>query len=360
MNPFPRLPWFDAASAQLLKLPARGTHALLLYGARGIGKKSLALDLAHDLLCESPQADGSACTRCAGCHLFAAGNHPDLRVVVPDTLAAWRGIASSEDDEAEAIDAAAEETEDKRESREIRIEQVRELSDFFGVATHRGGWRVVMLAPADALNGAAANAALKTLEEPPPQTAFILTTDALDDVLPTVRSRCQLFAVATPLRDVAEHWLGAHGTENPAARLAAAGGAPLEALDEAQNETAAPVLAALMRWLEEGGRSGLGAVGALKIPKAFAAEWAIRAFQRWAWDLSANRLGAEVRYHPGATAVLKMLSDRVHAPERLRDWQQQLMRLRRECHHPALNAKALIEEALIGYRRLFSDTSLRG
>lgn len=356
MNPFPRLSWFDAARAQLRTLPARGVHALLLHGAAGIGKKSLALDLAHDLLCESPRDNGTACRSCAGCSLYAADNHPDLRVVVPDALAAWRTVGAGEVTETDGAEPAAEETEDKRESRDIRIEQVRELSDFFGVATHRGGWRIVVLAPADALNGAAANAALKTLEEPPPRTLFVLTTDALDGVLPTVRSRCQLYAVESPTHDAAERWLAAHGVEQPAQWLAAAGGAPLDALHEARNEDSIAVLTVVMRWLEEGGRAGLGAIGALRIPKAFAAEWAIRAFQRWAWDLSAFRAGAAVRYYPAAKSVFERLGSRVQEP-RLHDWQQQLLRLRRDCGHPALNAKTLIEEALIGYRRLFGDTS---
>lgn len=353
MNPYPQLPWFVQQRVDLRALPGRGIHAVLLYGARGIGKKSLALDVAADLLCESPRADGGACGACAGCALSAADNHPDLRVVVPDALAQWRAIGTGEDAEPGPDDANGEETEDRRVSRDIRIEQVRELADFFGIATHRGGVRVVVLAPADALNGPAANAALKSLEEPPPGTFFILSSDAIDDVLPTVRSRCMLYRVQAPPAAACTPWLQAQGLDAPADRLAAAGGSPLDALSEAHDEAAEAVLPPLLRWLHEGGRSGLGAIGGLKIPKAFAAEAAIRVFQRWGWDLLAHRSGAAVRYHPSRHSAVDSLAMRVSSDRALLDWQQHLARLRRESAHPALNAKALIEDALIGYTRLF-------
>ncbi|MCX8116073.1 MAG: DNA polymerase III subunit delta', partial [Burkholderiaceae bacterium] len=66
-------------------------HAILLHGGAGIGKKSLALDFAQSLLCESPVAGGQACGACSGCTLALSGNHPDLRIVVPDAMAELRG-----------------------------------------------------------------------------------------------------------------------------------------------------------------------------------------------------------------------------------------------------------------------------
>jgi len=356
MNPLPRLPWFEAHRSILRAMPVRGTHALLLYGPRGIGKKSLALDLARDALCEQTTHQG-ACGHCDSCRLIDSGNHPDFRLVLPESLSAWRTENVSDESEEGAI-VSAEQDEDaseaKRESRDIRIDQIRALTGFFEVATHRGGLRVVVLAPADALNDAAANALLKTLEEPPAGTFFILCTDAIDGVLPTIRSRCQLYRLTAPLPDQCIPWLRAHGLDTPEQWLDAAGGAPLEALTEASDTTIQSVLTALLERLKEGSRLDMGRLIGLKIPKSFPSEAAIRLFQRWGWDLLAHQKGGAIRYHPSLQSDIEQLSARIDSASALLAWQQYLTRLRAESMHPALNVKALIEEALIGYRRLFA------
>jgi DNA polymerase III subunit delta' len=95
---------------------------------------------------------------------------------------------------------------------------------------------VVVLAPAEAMNAVAANTLLKMLEEPPPATMFVLVSDALDDVLPTIRSRCVLVKVPVPEAAACLAWLAEQGVADPAAALALASGAPLAALAEASEE----------------------------------------------------------------------------------------------------------------------------
>src|SRR5690606_40979172 len=101
-------------------------------------------------------------------------NHPDLRRVRPEAVALEEGEGGEESESAAR----------KTPSREIRVEQIRSLSGWFGTATHRGGWRVAVLYPAHAMNLIAANALLKVLEEPPPHTVFLLVTDTPDQLLP--------------------------------------------------------------------------------------------------------------------------------------------------------------------------------
>lgn len=353
MNPYPQLPWFDEDRKQLANVQARGTHAVLLFGPRGMGKKSLALDLAADLLCEA-RAVGRACGTCAGCALLRADNHPDLRVVVPQSLAQWRTRGASEDDEAAANQTAADSADpDKRESREIAIEQVRQLGPFLSVTAHRGGLKVVVLAPADALGSAAANAALKILEEPPPGTFFILCTDAIDEVLPTIRSRCMLYRVSAAPAQLAAQWLSEQGLKDAEQCLAGSGGAPLEALAEANDERSQAVLTALAQWLVSGPTAQIGSIAGLAIPKSFHVAVAIRMFQRWGWDLLAHRHGAAIRYHPQQAERLQTIARRVSSDQALFKWHEHLSALRHESLHPALNAKSLIEQALIGYVGLF-------
>ena len=165
--------------------------------------------------------------RCAACLWFEQGNHPDFRILEPDALFA-----------AEAEHRATEGEPRKREgeaaSRQIRIDQVRELQDFLTIGTHRGGVRVVVVRPAEAMNVATANALLKSLEEPAPKTAFLLVSSAPDRLLPTVRSRCQKIAVAPAAAAEAVGWLRARGLQDAEAALAYAANAPLAALEDAE------------------------------------------------------------------------------------------------------------------------------
>jgi DNA polymerase-3 subunit delta' len=363
----PRLPWHAPAWQALQPLRDRGVHAVLLHGAAGIGKKSLALDVAHAALCEAPLAEGHACGSCAGCLLTAAGSHPDLRIVVPDSLAVWRASAADEDadedlgaGEAEAEASAEGNGKAKRISREIRIDQVRGLADFVATSTHRGGQRVVVLAPAELLNSSAANALLKMLEEPPAGSLFLLATDALDEVLPTIRSRCVLMRVPAPAREEALRWLAAQEVEAPETALALAGGSPLLALDLAAGEAGFAELRGTLAELLARGAQLTAAEVAARVPRTLAVDAALAQFQRWGWDLlalSAIRAPAAVRYHPAQSAVLGRVAAQTSAAAVL-DWLARLAGYRASEDHP-LNARLVVESALLDYLACFDAGKAR-
>jgi DNA polymerase-3 subunit delta' len=153
-----RVVTFLRQALQSEKMP----HALLFIGNEGVGKRTTALALAQALNCQNRQADQDACGQCRSCRLFATGSHPDFWQISP--------IAPS---------------------LQIRIEQIRELRRQVGFAPLAGSWRVVLLKPAETFNVEAANAFLKTLEEPPEGNLFILTAVADRDLLPTIVSRCR-------------------------------------------------------------------------------------------------------------------------------------------------------------------------
>jgi DNA polymerase-3 subunit delta' len=148
----------------------RLAHAYLFVGPGGVGKATTARALAAALNCADPAADGDACGACPSCRRLAAGTHPDFLVITP---------------------------EDKKA--QISIEQIRELRRLTGFPPLGGGWRVVLIHPAEALsaqNNAAANALLKTLEEPPPRHLLVLTARGEADLLSTIVSRCHKLAFA--------------------------------------------------------------------------------------------------------------------------------------------------------------------
>jgi len=144
------LPWQRAAAVQALSDRATWPHALLITGARGIGKRVLAQNFARSLLCEAPRTDGLACEQCPSCRYVVVGAHPDLRQVEP----------IERDDEGMV-----------RMLSEIPVDRIRELTRWALLSSHRGRAKVAVIAPAEAMNAAAANALLKTLEEPPPETS---------------------------------------------------------------------------------------------------------------------------------------------------------------------------------------------
>ncbi|MGH8261265.1 MAG: DNA polymerase III subunit delta' [Steroidobacteraceae bacterium] len=173
-------PWLDAPKAALrgAHAAARLPHALLIQAAVGTGGDRFALWAAQLALCTATV--GPPCGACAACRHAAEGLHPDLLLVRP--------------------------TDD---SQQIRIEQIRELSAELALTSHQGGYKVAIIDPADSLNRFAANALLKTVEEPPGRTLLILLAAQPSRLPATLRSRCQRIAVRAPDREQSLAWLEA-------------------------------------------------------------------------------------------------------------------------------------------------------
>jgi DNA polymerase-3 subunit delta' len=211
-------PWQQRAYTRAAEAIDEGrlAHGLLFSGPASLGKHALALALAQRLLCTGRAPGAEPCGRCRGCALFAAGTHPDLRSI---------GFIHNK--------------EGTRLRTEIVIEQIRELSAQLALTPQYGGAQVAIVDPADALNHAACNALLKTLEEPQPGRYLWLVSANPARLPATIRSRCQTLELRLPPRDEALAWLRAQGH---------AGRSADEALDAARGH---PGLA--QAWLAEGG-----------------------------------------------------------------------------------------------------------
>lgn len=205
-----RYPWHEAQWAQIerARRADRLPHAMLIAGAAGIGKQVFARRFAASLLCPQPTETGDACGACPACRLVEAGTHPDLLSVEPQEA-----------------------------RKRIRIDAVRELSGRLVLAPEAGAYRVALIDPADTMNHAAANALLKTLEEPVARTALILVSSHPDRLPMTVRSRCQTINFPVPDVGICAHWLeAASGDEDVPELMAISGGAPLRALQALEED----------------------------------------------------------------------------------------------------------------------------
>lgn len=172
------MPWHLAIWHQLTRLADSGRmpHALLIHGAHGLGKQPLAEALIARTLCAKPEEQ--ACGHCHSCRMLGSGYHPDLLRVGPE--------------------------EGKRQ---IRIDPIREVNRFVSQTAQQGGYRVIVISPAEAMNIAAANALLKSLEEPGDKTLFILLSDVPSRMLPTIRSRCQQWSLPSVAFEACRGWL---------------------------------------------------------------------------------------------------------------------------------------------------------
>jgi DNA polymerase-3 subunit delta' len=219
--------WLGPETARLRGAYTAGRlpHALLIHEAPGAGGEWLAGWTAQMVLCRS--AEEAPCGRCAPCQRAAQGQHPDLTVVRP-------------------LEA----------STQIRIEQVRELTADLTLTAHQGGYKVVILSPADSMNRFAANALLKTLEEPPQGTLLILVATQPSRLPPTILSRCQRVRVRAPERADAITWLEAtRGPGDWEKVLAVLGTVPMAAAN-ADPAAVVEVAAEVHRGLEEATSGG--------------------------------------------------------------------------------------------------------
>lgn len=327
-------------------LKAKLPHAILFHGAAGIGKTVFAERFAQSLLCETPQSDGHACGACASCGWFLQYSHPDYRRVRPEVLDEAEGGEGEEDAEAEGKKAGKSA---KAPSKDIRIDQIRALADFMNVSTHRQGKRIVLLYPAEALNQASANALLKTLEEPPPDTIFLLISNSLDRLLPTILSRCRKFALPLPPPDEALAWLKAQGVEDATACLAEQGGAPLAALELAQTGMREPIEEFLRQLAHPSIDGALKTADRLQKTPVLQQ---VECLQRWLYDLFSVKLSGKIRYYPRYSKELAALGARVDIEELAHAWKAVNER-RAIASHP-LSPKLFIEDMLLDYSKLYT------
>lgn len=344
------LPWHIPAFKKWHSLP-KHAHAYLLVAPEQTGGEDLLHQLASSVLCETPSENQQACATCASCQLIAAFSHPDFRVIRPSIWDVHHPI---------------EELRPEKPSKEIGIAQIRDLANMVNQTSHRGGMRVVLIYPADKLNLNAANALLKTLEEPPEHTLFLLLTHDVQRLLPTIISRCQRINLAAPnLAQAVEYlnqtiepnsdWADYLTTENGAVmRVAKLYGSPyFKIQNQLTSELAHGAQMDFLRLAEQFDKHLKDADKARLAGEAHTLDMSILIdwLQRWLTDLTtiAQQAGS-ARYYPKQRAALEKIAAHV-SPAKLHEWQQQLLNEQRFADHP-LNSKVWLEKLFLQYTQL--------
>lgn len=334
------LPWLQQPLTQALA-QAHG-HATLVHGATGVGQFEFSMALARAWLCEA-QPHGSAfrpaCGVCGSCHLIDSRSHPDLVVVLPEALQAALGWGASGDDDEGAAEKSGK---SKKPSQDIKVEAIRAVVQFSQQTASRGRAKVVVVHPAERMNVVSSNTLLKTLEEPPGMVRFVISAGSLDEILPTVRSRCQAWRLPMPEQAASVAWLREQvpglSEADAVVLLQASGGQPLTARDRHALGLDA------VRWPQIPRDVAQGLAGAM-------AGWplplVVETLQKLCHDLARMAAGAAPRYFPESS--LHRQGDLT----RLTAWAGELRKASRHAEHPwnlNLKVESLLQQARLALR----------
>lgn len=350
-------------------------NAVLIHGQSGIGKFEFSIELARALLCEE-SVGAKPCRHCEACRWFNSANHPDFIALVPETHRKLlpHGDFDSESESPKKTKASQDDGDsdiaEKKEKKSISIEDARSAIEGLSIGSHRGGNRVILVYPLEMLRSDSANTLLKSLEEPPKNTIFILLADRLDRVLPTIRSRCRLLSAPRPDRLSGLNWLRAQLSMIPDIKMSDAdiesiydeqGGAPYAVFDsiiarhnkDEKDELTIAIQASryLLQAMSQGARTNwLDAAD--KTQKA-RYSFLLATMQRWISDLQSCAQMGFPRYYPKHEATIQTLAQQARLPKLLRLWKS-LIQARRHENHP-LASRIQLEALLSQYQQVFED-----
>jgi DNA polymerase-3 subunit delta' len=331
----PLAPWLQTQLEGLLN--QRG-HAWLLAGPSGLGQFELALALAKAWLCEDATAQG-ACGICSSCHAVDVHTHADLAVLMPELLSLELGWPLDEKTQ-DYLDSKK-----RKPSKEIKVDAARDVVSFTQFTRSRGTTKVVLVFPAERMNGITANTLLKTLEEPPGAVKFILATEASHQLLPTIRSRCQGHTMVWPVFEDALAWLRAaslqtgEGDGKKASKplldtdlktlLTAAGGRPADALAWVQSGQAAAIAQSWQALPKAMAKGNTAALSDWLLPQA------VDALQKLCHDVWAVRAGAQPRFFNVADLPVNQPAGHSRSGMfALANWAKELATSARTVEHP--------------------------
>lgn len=298
----------------------RNFGALLLHGAANSGRAELTNQLIQFALCQSPQ-DLQACGECSSCILWSEGNHPDIMLLAGDNS-------------------------EERKSLQIKVEQVREVIDFASKSRHLSPRKIIHLPDALQLNLNSANALLKILEEPAPNCIFILQTNNINKLLPTIKSRCFKYQLAHPTWDEGLSVVRENNLDNAEFWLRYFNGEPLF-IPPFESYELVQLKSALLR-------PSIDAIFALVKeldPKRVGMAHLLDFMLKWLSDLLLVRQGSDASYFVNETEAMQKLVVKINY-DKFFNLQEDMVFLTLWSEHP-LNHKLQFENILFKYQQIY-------
>ena len=347
-----------------VQLASQGmSHATIFHGQEGLGHLDFALNMAKAKLCES-QTESKPCHQCEACRWFDTGSHPDFQGLLPEDLQSLLPHDNLIDDVGEEVVikniSTNDDKADKKLSQVIKVAHIRSMIDSLGTASYRSGQRVVLLGPLESLEPISANTLLKTLEEPPENTIFLLFTYRLDRILPTIKSRCRLIAMPKPSEEDALAWLSSQvasanleiDSQNLLAILREEGGAPARAwqrIFDLEEQSYQESLQQLLHGLGQGRQ-----VEWIKLSESInkvPLREILILLQKWLYDLLLFRTVGYAKFYPQTQVLISACAAKANTAK-LREFLKAVSDSRKSENHPLAN-RVQIESLLIRYKNIF-------
>ena len=302
-------------------------HAMLLAGQTGLGKTSFAINLCASIFCAQRSQDGMPCGMCKYCQLFSANTYPDFTRIAP-----------------EEVDVA------------VTVDDIRILIERLSLTRHYDSYKIALIESAHQMNSNAANALLKTLEEPPEHTLIILVSDQPQTLPATIRSRCQSVQINPPEQQQGMAWLQKHDDSvdwNPL--LAVAQGSPLLALQLQETDLLEQRNAVILGFLELAEDSADPMSISPRFDSISVAQ-GIRWLQGLVLDLMRLKSDEDpvTLENPDFYRSLLALAPRLEVPLLLELWDWLLDR--RKIFDNSLNRRLFVEELLLRSRQMLEKS----
>lgn len=342
-------PWLEEPFKKLIsnELP----QAILIYGTKDIGKLQFGIQLTKFLLCESKIKKFNACEECDACRWFSAGNHPDFLPVLPEDLESQLNFT---DIDASSI-SSNDKSEEKKLSKFIRIDQIRKTISSLETGAHRGNKKIVLIYPVEAMQTAAANSLLKSLEEPPKDVIMILITHQLDQIIPTIRSRCRLIPIGQPSFEGGLNWLKSEldtlkiSSNDIELIYRENGGAILKSFEQIKIGLNSKEAFSITNYLLKS--TQLNQQDISEIIAKTSIETLVITLQKWIQDLFLVKNNLNARYFPNQILKLGSSINQISF-EKLLNFSNTLKVAKKRSTHP-LNHRIQSEQLLIEYVHIF-------